>query len=119
MKGNRIAKVNRMLQVHLGEMIPAIVRDPRVAEIPMIAITSVRVSPDLRYATIYVSMFGAEEAVVAAVKGLNNASGFLRAELGRRIALRHTPELHFVRDETMAEAARIDDILREISEEDG
>ena len=67
----------------------------------MISVTAVDVSPDLKFAKVYVSVLdkGGSEQVL---KGLKSAAGYLRRELGRALNLRSTPELDFLQDDSMA-----------------
>jgi ribosome-binding factor A len=115
-KPDRLARVNRLIQTTLAELVPQ-VRDPRVSAPSLLSVTGVRTSPDLRHAKVYLSIAGSTEAKSAALAGLQRASGFLRAGLGREIQLRYLPELHFELDATIESAARIEGILREIESE--
>ena len=85
-------------------------RDPHLAEVSL-TVTEVRVSPDLRNATVMVVPLGGADMdrVVAA---LQRAAPYLRREVGREIALRITPALTFAPDLSFDAAARIDDLLR-------
>ena len=76
-----------------------------------VTITQVKPSPEMRYATVYCEPLGGENAkqIVAA---LNRHKGFLRGEMGHRIAIKFTPELRFVEDESFAEAQKIETILK-------
>jgi ribosome-binding factor A len=118
MKQDRITRVNRLLQETLAEMIHA-VKDPRVARASVLSVVGVQTTPDLRHAKVYLSIAGEERVQHEALAGLNHARGYLRTELGRAVRLRCTPELHFVIDETIERAARIEGILREIADEEG
>ena len=86
------------------------IRDPDLDGVS-VTITQVKPSPDMRYATVYCEPLGGKNAkqIVAA---LNRAKGFLRGEMGKRIAIKFTPELRFVEDESFAEAQKIEDILK-------
>jgi ribosome-binding factor A len=84
------------------------VRDPRVG---FVTLTEVRVSRDLKYARVYVSILGDEERTQESFEALQRAGGFLRSQIGRRIPLRHVPELRFVLDETLDTSERIDSLL--------
>jgi ribosome-binding factor A len=86
------------------------IRDPDLDGVS-VTITQVKPSPDMRYATVYCEPLGGQNAkqIVAA---LNRAKGFLRGEMGQRIAIKFTPELRFVEDESFAEAQKIEDILK-------
>jgi ribosome-binding factor A len=93
-------------------------RDPRLYE-TMITVTDARVSADLAYVKVYVSVFSDDESVQArALAGLRSASGLLRRELGARIRLKSTPEIRFFLDHSIANGARIEALLKEIAETD-
>ncbi len=111
MPSNRIGRINEEIQREMSSLIRT-VKDPRVAEAGMISITAVETTPDLKYAKIYVSVL--DKSVSAqALKGLKSASGYLRRELGRALSLRSTPELSFVRDDSIDKGAHILDMLRD------
>ena len=76
-----------------------------------VTITQIKPSPDMRHATVFCEPLGGQNAkqVIAA---LNKHKGYLRGEMGREIAMKFTPELRFVEDESFAEAQKIDDLLR-------
>ena len=108
MASNRIGRINEEIQRELAALIPT-VKDPRVTG--MISVTAVEATPDLKYAKIYVSVLDkANETQV--LKGLKSASGYLRRELGHALQLRYTPELTFVRDDSIDQGAHILDMLR-------
>ena len=72
-----------------------------------VTITEVRMSPDLRHATIFVEPLGGGDRSRAVVKALNKHSKYLRGHLGRAIDMKFTPALKFLHDESFDEAARI------------
>ena len=111
MPSNRIGRVNEEIQRELASLIPT-VKDPRVANAGMISVTAVETTPDLKYAKIFVSVLD-KSASAQALKGLKSASGYLRRELGRALNLRNTPELTFVRDDSIDKGAHILDMLRD------
>ena len=86
------------------------IRDPDLIGVS-VTITQVKPSPDMRYATVYCEPLGGQNAkeIVAA---LNRHKGFLRGEMGHRIATKFTPELRFVEDQSFAEAQKIETILK-------
>ena len=114
MPSNRIGRVNEEIQRELASLIPT-VKDPRVADAGMISVTAVETTPDLKYAKIFVSVLN-KSASAQALKGLKSASGYLRRELGRSLNLRNTPELSFVRDDSIDKGAHILDLLRDPDE---
>ena len=110
MPSNRIGRINDEIQREMSALIRA-VTDPRVADAGMVSVTAVETTPDLKYAKIYVSVLD-KSASAQALKGLKSASGYLRRELGRVLNLRNTPELTFVRDDSIDKGAHILDMLR-------
>jgi len=76
-----------------------------------ITVTEVRVSPDLRNATVFVVPLGGGDTAPI-LSGLKRAKAFLRHEIGKSALLRTVPDLWFQPDTTFDEASRIDDILR-------
>lgn len=109
MASNRIGRINEEIQRELASLIPS-VKDPRVTG--MISVTAVDATPDLKYAKVYISVLDKTDSAQV-LKGLKSASGWLRRELGRALQLRYTPELTFVRDDSIDKGAHILDMLRD------
>ena len=86
-------------------------KDPRIG---FITVTGVDVTNDLSQAKVYLSVLGDDEQKAPSLKGLEKASGFLRSELGKRIRLRHVPELIFKFDDSIAYGDHIEKPLTEI-----
>jgi ribosome-binding factor A len=84
------------------------VSDPRLRNI---TVMEVQLDPELMYAKVYVSAMGDESREAKVMVGLRRANGFLRREVGKRIRLRNTPELHFHWDHTLKRADRINQII--------
>ena len=118
MKQDRLVRVNRLILECLADSLP-LVRDPRVNRPVVLSITGVRTSPDLRHAKVYLSVSGPPDEQAAALEGLEHARGFLRGELAQSVRLRFLPELHFFLDETIENASKIEQILRELASEGG
>lgn len=108
MASNRIGRINEEIQRELASLIPS-VKDPRVTG--MISVTAVDTTPDLKYAKIYISVLDKSDCEQV-LKGLKSASGWLRRELGHTLNLRNTPELTFVRDDSIDQGAHILEMLR-------
>src|SRR5471030_1321054 len=107
----RQLRVGEMLRHALAEILNRNeIRDPDLDGVS-VTITQVKPSPDMRYATVYCEPLGGENAK-AIVAALNRHKGFLRGEMGHRIAIKFTPELRFVEDESFAEAQKIENILK-------
>ena len=109
MASNRIGRINEEVQRELAALIPT-VKDPRVTG--MISVTAMDVTQDLKFAKVYISVLEKEDSDQV-LKGLKSAAGYLRRELGRALDLRHTPELNFVGDDSMAKGAKILEMLRD------
>src|SRR5258706_14029665 len=82
------------------------ITDPDLAGIS-VTLTEVRMSPDLRHATVFVEPLGGGEQARVVVKALNRHHKYLRGRLGRAIDMKFTPELKFLHDESFDEAARM------------
>ena len=108
MASNRIGRINEEIQRELSSLIPT-VKDPRVTG--MISVTAVDTTPDLKYAKIYISVLDKNNCEQV-LKGLKSAAGYLRRELGHALSLRSTPELSFIRDDSIDQGAHILEMLR-------
>ncbi len=80
----------------------------------MTSVTDVEVTPDLKYANIYISALGSEDASAKTLEGLKAANGFIRRELARRLNLRNTPELRFLADDSLAYGMKMDKLINEL-----
>jgi ribosome-binding factor A len=89
--------------------------DPELFDVA-ITVTEVRLSPDLKHATAFVTPLGGSDMdrIVAA---LGRAAPFLQGRIGRELRLRFTPALHFEADRSFDEASKIDRLLHEIERE--
>ncbi|MFC7679561.1 30S ribosome-binding factor RbfA [Paenibacillus sp. GCM10028914] len=111
----RTGRVSEQIKKELSQLIQTELKDPRIG---FITVTGVDVTNDLSQAKVYLSVLGDDDQKAATLKGLEKASGFLRSELGKRIRLRHVPELIFKFDESIAYGSRIEKLLGEIGEQD-
>ena len=108
MPSNKIQRINEDIQRVLAARMRDI-KDPRVNQ-GMISVTAVDTTSDLRYAKVYLSVFGLQSEKEFS-KGLKSASGYLRHEIGQALSLRYTPELQFELDKSIERGARINTIL--------
>lgn len=111
MAGHRQDKLNNAVSGELAAIIRE-VKDPRVSG-AFVSIVGASVSPDLSTAKVFYSVLGSDEGVD---KGLISATGFIRSELAKRLNLRITPKLTFVRDNNTERAMSISRILKDIEE---
>lgn len=108
MAGYRIDRTNDDIRIVLGELL-RLIKDPRMSQ-GMISITRTETTNDLRYCTVYLSVYGMLDEKEMK-KGMKSASGWLRRELGKKLSLRYTPELIFELDDSISHGAHINSII--------
>jgi ribosome-binding factor A len=104
-------RVNEALREVVSEGIAAL-KDPRIG---FVTVTEVRASPDLRQATVYVSVLGPEQKREAALAGLESARGLLQARVNRELHMKRTPQLVFEYDPAIDRGVRLSKLLDELS----
>ncbi|HEX8709396.1 MAG TPA: 30S ribosome-binding factor RbfA [Pyrinomonadaceae bacterium] len=110
----RPEKVADMLREEIMQIVGYELEDPRVT---MVTVTDVRVSDNLRDARVYVTIAGDEAESQSAMVALRHAAPYVRKQLGFALSLRHTPEIHFVRDTIEERGMRVDQLLTEIEKD--
>lgn len=115
MQGKRTERLGGQIQQEISDIITRKVKDPRLG---FVTVTGVKMSPDLRYATVYVTVMGADEDADKSLECLGSAAKFIRRELGGRLHVKHVPELRFHVDEAVLRGRRIEGILREMKDPD-
>ena len=99
----------------LSQIITYELKNPDVTG--MISVTKVKVTPDLKYAKVYVSILN-PKSVEETMKGLKESAGFIRSQVAKTVNLRITPELVFEYDYSIEHGEKIDNILKQISIQD-
>ena len=89
-------------------------KDPRIS--PLVTVTGCEVTRDLRHAKVFVSVMGSDEERKQTFEGLASVASHLRSRVGRALRLRLAPEITFKPDESIAHAARIEDLLAQIKD---
>jgi ribosome-binding factor A len=110
----RVERVQKLAREVLGEAIQNL-KDPRVG---FATVTAVRVTPDLRMARVFVSVMGQDKDKAATMAGLHSARRHLRAELGREMRTKYTPELVFELDEGPETAQHLQELLRRLHQDE-
>lgn len=100
------------IQAILSELLLREVADPRLQSI---TVTEVKLDPELKFADVYVNALGDETRQDDVMQGLNRAGGFLRREVGKRVRLRSTPELHFHWDMTLERGEKLNRLISELA----
>ncbi len=104
----RVERLAEQIREQVAEIIGRDLKDPRIG---FVTVTRVRPSADLRSARVYVGVLGDAPERDETLGRLRRATGFVRRELGRRIRLRHTPELSFHYDSGLDASDRIVELL--------
>ena len=113
----RTQRLNVQFREELSELILHHLRDPRLHG--LVSITRVDISPDMENADVYTSVLGEAEDKTSTMNALAAAAPFLRRQLLERMHIRRIPALHFRLDESIAEAARILELMRQIEKGGG
>jgi len=112
----RADRVSELLKHELSEIILKEAKDPGIGDVTL---TRVRVSSDLRSATVYFGVLDRTTEADQVTEGLQRASSYMQRLLGKRLRLRHIPKLTFVFDKNLDYSFKISKILSEIDEEGG
>jgi ribosome-binding factor A len=107
----RPEQLAEVIREEVSQIVGFELEDPRVETV---TVTDVRVTENLRDATIYFTSAGTEAEKAAAHKALQHAAQYVRRQIGTALNLRYTPELHFVRDTVEESAARVEELLSTI-----
>ncbi len=113
-KSNRMNKIDEELKKEIGSIISTELKNPHLTG--LISVSSVKTTPDLKYAKVFVTMIG-EKSKKENLAILKQSSGHIRSLIARRINLRNTPELIFQFDESLEYGTKIDQILKDISKD--
>jgi ribosome-binding factor A len=109
----RSTRVGELLREILASILLERVSDPRLQDL---TITEVEMSPDLKLARVYYAgRQGADPEEIS--MALDKALGFIKQEVARKHILRTMPEFHFLADETLEKAARLEELLKSLDKE--
>ncbi len=111
----RLGRVNEELMKAISHIITYELKNPDVTG--MISVTRVKVTPDLKYAKVYVSLLNSK-SVEKTMQGLKESAGFMRTQVAKTVNLRITPELVFEYDDYIEHGEKINNILKQISQKD-
>ena len=103
------------VKVIVAEMLETRIKDPRLG---FVTVTDVRVTPDLREASVFYTVYGDDEERAATAAALESAKGVLRTEVGRQTGVKFTPTLAFIPDALPDSARHVEDLLRQAAEAD-
>lgn len=109
-RNNRLSGEMRRV---ISDVIRNEVKDPRISD--LLSVTDVHVTDDLKYAKVYISVYG---DIDESLKALKSASGFIRREVGKRIKMRITPELIFEKDDSIEKGIYMSSLINKVIEEE-
>ncbi|MEI2643951.1 MAG: 30S ribosome-binding factor RbfA [Candidatus Nanopelagicales bacterium] len=115
MNEQRARRLADRIQEIVAEMLERRIKDPRLG---FVTVTDVKVTGDLREATVFYTVMGDEVERDATAAALASATGLLRSEVGKQTGIKFTPTLAFVADAVPENAAHIEDLLRQARERD-
>lgn len=112
---DRIIRISEEVKKEISNIIQNEIKDPRLPS--LVSIIACNVSKDLTHAKVYISVLGDEEEKKNALKALKSAAGFIRRELGQRVQLRCTPEIHFELDNSIEHGIYMNKLLDEVKKD--
>lgn len=107
----RSLRVAEAIKEEVSEILQQDLKDPRLG---FVSVVSVEVTRDISQAKIYVSVYGTAEEKKESLSGLNSAKGYIRSEIGKRIRLRHVPEMIFIIDDSIEHGAKMNQLFKEL-----
>ena len=107
----RIRKIQEFIKQEVSRIILQELKDPRLG---FVTVTDVRITGDLREATVYVILFGSDEEKKNTLAALAKANGFIRSEVGKRLGIRYSPQIGFKEDQSLDYGMKIEKILHTI-----
>ena len=110
----RAQRVGELIREEIAKLLQKGLKDPRVG---FVSVMDVKMSADLKYADVFVSLFGDEKQKKSSLIALKNSEGWVRKQIGGAVRLRFTPEIRFREDSTIDNAYHLDDVFKQIAEE--
>lgn len=110
----RPQRVAELIRHEIGQLLSKGLKDPRIG---FVSVMGVKLSPDLRYADVYVSLYGSEKERKSSLVGLQRSAGWVRHEIGKHIRMRYTPEIRFLADDTLDHVYHLEEVFERIHEE--
>lgn len=114
----RAERISIKIQQAITELLTRKISDPRIE---MATVSRVKLTPDLRLASVYVTVFGDEDRIAATLAGFKNSRGFIKKHIAPQLGLKYMPDLRFFHDDSFDKAARmdalIDSVVKDLPEE--
>lgn len=111
----KYSRMNEEVQREISKILSREIKDPRIA--PMTSVVSCEVTPDLKFAKVFVSVYGDEQAKTDTAAGLKKAAPYIRTMLAKNLNLRNTPELTFIVDDSIEYGVNMSRRIAQLNEE--
>jgi len=112
----RTQRVAELVREEIARLIVRGLKDPRIG---FVSVMAVRMSADLKYASVYVSLYGDDRERKGSLAGLRSSARWLRGVVGRNLKLRFAPEIRFFPDDTLDRVFHLEDVFKQLHEEEG
>ena len=112
----RTQRVAELVREEIARLIVRGLKDPRIG---FVSVMAVRMSADLKYASVYVSLYGDDRERKGSLAGLRSSARWLRGVIGRNLKLRFAPEIRFFPDDTLDRVFHLADVFKQLHEEEG
>ncbi|MDD3150499.1 MAG: 30S ribosome-binding factor RbfA [Candidatus Gastranaerophilales bacterium] len=109
----RVDKVRKTLMKEISDIIRRNVKDARISGI--VSVTDIDLSGDLGHAKVFISVYGSDKEKEQTMEALVDNTPIVRKEVGRRIRLRHVPEIEFKFDDSIERGTKVTDLINKIS----
>ena len=108
-------RLEQDVKIALSDIIMYKVKEPSVTG--LISVTDVKITPDQKYAKVYISIFGKQNKGKV-IDALKKASGFIKSELAKRVRMRNIPSLQFELDDSIEYGAHMDKVISDVIKKD-
>jgi len=108
----RADRISGKIQYAITELLNKKMQDPRIE---MATVSGVKLTPDLRVAHVYITVFGDKKRILDVMNGFKSSKGFIKKSIAPKLGLKYMPDLKFVHDDSFDKAARMDALIKSAS----
>jgi len=106
---SRAERISGKIQHAITELLSKKMQDPRIE---MATVSGVKLTPDLRVANVYITVFGDKNRIKEALDGFKNSKGFIKKRIAPKLGLKYMPDLRFYYDDSFDKAAKMDELIK-------
>lgn len=110
----RPRRVAALVREEIARLVVKGLKDPRIG---FVSVMEVRMSPDLKYANVYVSLYGTDSERKSSLVALQNSARWLRGVITRNLKLRFAPEIRFFPDDTLDRVFHLEEVFRQLHDQ--